>query len=471
MKAIETDYLVIGAGAAGMSFTDALIDADQDCDVVMVDRRHAPGGHWNDAYPFVRLHQPAACYGVNSRPLGNDQIDEHGLNAGLYQQADGVQICDYFRRVMDEHHVASGQVRFFPMSNYLGLETSDVAFVATLTGTTTEVKVRRAIVDARYLEPTIPSRHSPSFAVDPDVRCVPVNELPDVREPATGYTVVGGGKTGSDVCTWLLERGVDPDDIRWIRARDAWMWNRAQVQPLELVTDTVDGVSRCGEASAEAESIDDLFARLEAGGQLLRLDPSVTPTMFHIATLTVAELERLRTIENVVRLGRVKTIRTDTIELEQGTIPTDRGQLHVDCSAAGLGKAPARPIFEPGRITLQCISTGFPTFNAAVIGYLEASRGSDEVAKSRLSPTNRYPDAANDWIPNMRGQLESLRLWNEQADMAAWLESSRLNIARGMFTKASEPRMAEAIARLLTYTEPAVANLEKLDSCQPRLTS
>ena len=54
------------------------------------------------------------------------------------------------------------------------------------------------------------------------------------------------------------------------------------MQPLELVTDTVDGVSRCGEASAEAESIDDLFARLEAGGQLLRLDPSVTPTMFHV---------------------------------------------------------------------------------------------------------------------------------------------------------------------------------------------
>lgn len=460
MKAIETDYLVIGAGAAGMSFTDALIDADRNCDVVMVDRRHAPGGHWNDAYPFVRLHQPAACYGVNSRPLGNEQLDERGLNAGLYQQADGVQICDYFRRVMDEHHAASGQVRFFPMSNYLGLETSDVSFVATLTGAITEVDVRRAVVDARYLEPTIPSRHTPSFAVDPDVRCVPVNELPDVGEPATGYTVVGGGKTGSDVCTWLLERGVDPDDIRWIRARDTWMWNRAQVQPLELVTDTVDGLSRSVEASAEAESIDELFSRLESGGQLLRLDPSVVPTMYHGATLTVAELERLRTIENVVRLGRIKTIRTDAIELEQGTIPTDRGQLHVDCSAAGLGKAPARPIFEPGRITLQCISTLFPTFNAAVIGYLEASRGTDEVAKSSLSPTNRYPDTAGDWIPNMRGQLESLRLWNEQADVAAWLESSRLNIARGMFTKASEPRMAEAIARLLAYTERAVANLD-----------
>ncbi len=442
MGVLETDYLVVGAGATGLAFSDALIEADKEADVVMVDRRPAPGGHWNDAYPFVRLHQPAACYGVNSRRLGNDRIDEVGFNAGLYEQAGHFQICDYYRQVMDEHLLGSGQVRFFPMSNYLGLESASVAFVAALTGARTEVKVRRAVVDARYLEPTIPSRHTPSFVVAPDVRCVPVSELADVREPATGYTVLGGGKTGSDTCTWLLQNGVDPDDIRWIRARDPWMWNRAQVQPLDLVTDTIDGVSRGVEASAEAESIDDLFARLEACGQLLRFDPDVVPTMYHGATLTVAELEALRTIENVVRLGHVRAIAATEIQLEQGTITTDSGQLYIDCSAAGLGKAPARPIFEPGRITLQCISTVFPTFNAAVIGYIEASRSDDEVAKSRLSPTTRYPDAANDWLPNMKGQLEALRLWNEQPDMAAWLESSRLNVARGMLAKAEEPSNA-----------------------------
>ncbi|MBX9608337.1 MAG: NAD(P)-binding protein [Gammaproteobacteria bacterium] len=71
MHTIDTDYLVVGAGAAGMAFTDALL-SHCDADVVMVDRRHAPGGHWHDAYPFVRLHQPSATYGVDSRPLGND---------------------------------------------------------------------------------------------------------------------------------------------------------------------------------------------------------------------------------------------------------------------------------------------------------------------------------------------------------------------------------------------------------------
>ena len=58
MARIDTDYLIVGAGAAGLAFADALIAAS-DADVVMVDRRHGPGGHWNDAYPFVCLHQPS----------------------------------------------------------------------------------------------------------------------------------------------------------------------------------------------------------------------------------------------------------------------------------------------------------------------------------------------------------------------------------------------------------------------------
>ena len=58
MAPIETDYLVIGAGAIGMAFVDTLL-TDSEAQVVMVDRHHRPGGHWNEAYPFVRLHQPA----------------------------------------------------------------------------------------------------------------------------------------------------------------------------------------------------------------------------------------------------------------------------------------------------------------------------------------------------------------------------------------------------------------------------
>ena len=59
MTSISADYLVIGGGAMGMAFTDTLV-AETDATIAVVDRHHQPGGHWNDAYPYVRLHQPSA---------------------------------------------------------------------------------------------------------------------------------------------------------------------------------------------------------------------------------------------------------------------------------------------------------------------------------------------------------------------------------------------------------------------------
>jgi cation diffusion facilitator CzcD-associated flavoprotein CzcO len=76
-ETLECDYLIIGAGAMGMAFADELVSGS-DAEIILVDRGHQPGGHWNTAYPFVRLHQPSACYGVNSTPLGRDRIDLTG---------------------------------------------------------------------------------------------------------------------------------------------------------------------------------------------------------------------------------------------------------------------------------------------------------------------------------------------------------------------------------------------------------
>ena len=51
---VEVDYLIIGAGAAGMAFADSLV-TESGATIAIVDRHHRPGGHWNHAYPFVRL--------------------------------------------------------------------------------------------------------------------------------------------------------------------------------------------------------------------------------------------------------------------------------------------------------------------------------------------------------------------------------------------------------------------------------
>ena len=72
MSSLETDYLIVGAGASGLAFADEML-LHSNAHLTLVDRRAVPGGHWNDAYSFVRLHQPSVMYGVGSRDLG-DQI-------------------------------------------------------------------------------------------------------------------------------------------------------------------------------------------------------------------------------------------------------------------------------------------------------------------------------------------------------------------------------------------------------------
>ena len=96
VEALQADYLVVGAGAAGMAFTDALID-HADVSVVIVDRRHGAGGHWLDAYSFVRLHQPSSFYGVASTLLGGGRIQQNGPEAGLCERATAMEVCALLR--------------------------------------------------------------------------------------------------------------------------------------------------------------------------------------------------------------------------------------------------------------------------------------------------------------------------------------------------------------------------------------
>ncbi len=208
-------------------------------------------------------------------------------------------------------------------------------------------------------------------------------------------------------------------------------------------------------------AVDDGFVRALKAGRV-----TVKPThtaMYRCATVSQAELGRLRHIENVVRLGRVVHIAADRIVLEEGSIPTDGGQVHVDCSAAGLRLAPGRPAFDAGRITLQQIRTCQPAFNAALVGYVEATRH-DDAEKNRLCPPNPYPDTAIDWISATCIAQRAQALWLADTDLSAWIEGARLNAARGIGDHLADPRMKSALTRLFANAEPAVAKLETLQA-------
>src|SRR6478735_2339294 len=116
-RTLETDYLVVGAGAMGMAFTDALLD-HTDAHVTLVDRRYAAGGHWLDAYPFVQLHQASLFYGVASTVLGHGDVQQRGPETGLQERARQSEIRAYYDAVLHRRFLASGRVTFLGASEY-----------------------------------------------------------------------------------------------------------------------------------------------------------------------------------------------------------------------------------------------------------------------------------------------------------------------------------------------------------------
>jgi len=458
---LEADYLVVGAGASGMAFVDSLL-SHSDAEVILVDRRHRPGGHWLDAYPFVRLHQPSANYGVNSRVLGTNRIDETGPNAGFYERATASEICDYFNRVLEEHFLPSNRVRFLPMSDYRGEDDEGHHIVSLLNGASTTVKVRRKLVDATYVESEIPSRHTPGFEVDDGVRLLPPNGLVHLGEWPSGFTVIGAGKTAVDTCCWLLDTGVSPDAIRWIKPREAWVFNRAFTQPLELVGSSYMQLqAQWVGAAAEANDGTDFAHRLEAAGVFLRFDETVEPTMFRGSTMSVRELEQGRQIEDVVRLGRVRRIGATEIALEAGSIATDPRQVYVDCTATGVRATVPRPLFEDGGVILQYVTVGIIPWSASTVGYVEATRDADE-EKNRLCPPVVFSGWPADLLRLARPGLSGMLARGGQADLAAWGEAARLNPAGGAVTRRDDPDVARAYASLSANLGPAIDNLERI---------
>jgi hypothetical protein len=456
-RTLETDYLVVGAGAMGMAFTDALID-HADVHVTLVDRRHSAGGHWLDAYPFVQLHQASVFYGVASTVLGTGATQTSGPEMGLQERARQPEILAYYDDILRRRFVGSGHVAFLGGSDH-EMDGASHRVTSRVSGESVQVEVRRRVVDATCLSPTIPATLAPPFGVADDARVVPINELARLAESPSSFVFVGSGKTATDGIVWLLTNGVPPDRIVWIRPRDPWMLNRAMVQPhpavaLGLAAETM-------EAAADAESLDDLFLRLEAADVMLRVDGDVVPTMAKTPTLGAWELDLLRTVEHVVRLGHVRQVTSREITLDEGSLALAPGALVVHCAASGLQYPPLDPLWAPDAIRLQTIRVGFPCFCAALAGYVEATRDDDR-ERNRLCPPNTLPDTPATWARmQVRGALAA-RTFGAEPDIAAWANACALNPARMEASQQQEPAVQAAATRVADAGPRGLARLAEL---------
>ncbi len=462
MNSLETDYLVIGSGAAGMAFVDTLI-SETDAHVTLIDRHGKPGGHWNDAYSFVTLHQPSAFYGVNSTELGTGRKDTRGSNRGMLELASGPEICGYFDRVMNQRLLPSGRVDYHPMCNHLG----DGQFESLLSGQRTQVTLRKKVVDATYYSPPVPSTHRPKFRVAEGVWLVPPNALPHLGNSAKTsgqaqrYVILGAGKTAMDACVWLIQSGASPDSIHWVVPRDSWLVNRITTQPApEFFFDAIGSQAQQMEAFAKARSVDDLFQRLEACGFLTRIDTSRKPEMFHFATVAPGEVDALRSIHNVIRQGRVQAIERDRLVLDGGTQAMPANALYVDCTASAVETRPTQPIFQPDKIVLQVVRIPQPTFSATLIAYVEAHYEGD-LAKNRLCASVPFPHRLQDYPRTVMVSMWNQAQWAQDKTLRNWIRESRLD-GFGKLMTGIDPQDAQRLAIISQLREQAMAAMANL---------
>jgi len=372
---LSTDYLVIGSGATGMAFVDELINTSQDVRVILVDKRAKPGGHWTDAYDFVKLEQPAAFYGVNSRMLGTSE-------AAFTSKA---QILAYYELVMEQLE-ATGRLSFYPQCNYLGdgefesLVSPDIKY---------KVEVSKKIVDATYLHTAVPSTTPPNFKIADGVNLVPINGLVKIQKPWKRFVVIGAGKTGVDAIVFLLDKKVDPDHIVWIMPNSSWFLNRDKIYPLnKLYGHFMDFF----DSTLEAKDLNEAFQKLEDCGQLVRIDKNVCPTRYKAATISSNEMEKLRKIKNIIRQGRIERIEQDSIKFKNGEkVPTDANTLHIDCSAAGSAYPPAKKIWDGDTVCLQMVVFPQAAASGAIIAAMELKYPSDEEKKNQTCQVVESP--------------------------------------------------------------------------------
>lgn len=305
------DYLVIGAGAGSLPFIDTLLAELPSAKIVLVDRYSAPGGHWNNDYEYVRLHQPSILYGVASKQLEGNWLKCMLKKRSLpwNYRSTKEELLQYFQGFVNEK-VASGQLEFYPECDYdfdqkVGANNTHV-FTSIDGQTKFSVQVNEKLINGVLGECKIPSQCPPQFPVADGINVLTPNRLyhEHKRGNATSakkkYTVLGCGKTAMDAVVYMLrEMKIPSDKISWVIPADVWMiaregtggpWTYARA----LLAANGDREKAC--------------MNLEKEGTFVRLDRDIIPTRFRFPVIGKDELKLMKTIRNIVRKGRVTSI-------------------------------------------------------------------------------------------------------------------------------------------------------------------
>jgi hypothetical protein len=369
---LSCDYLVVGSGAMGLAFVDSLLLLQPDASVMLVDKHPAPGGHWNDDYGYVLLHQPSLVYGVQSSQLEGSWLKL--LLKGqvpLLHRANQAEILRYYKEVVDKH-VAAGNLQYFPSSSYDLDQTPEAvkyddeddnnvmihSFRSLPVRTTGDgdgegeteraqhrryrVKVKVMVVDAVQGEVQIPATTPPRFGVEDTslIKVVTPNELHEMHHQkaqasedasSSGYAWKYVGWMVRRVGSWFFSSSEVPLDAAASTyvvlgcgktGMDAivYLISERKVKPENIVWVSSRDVwvinrMRGGPSAYHQELLEQAgnheatMDSLEAKQLVYRLDPDVRPTAsVRFPTVSGAEIKTLRSVTNKIRQGRVQSI-------------------------------------------------------------------------------------------------------------------------------------------------------------------
>jgi len=207
------------------------------------------------------------------------------------------------------------------------------------------------------------------------------------------------------------------------------------------------------EIIAEANTPEQVFEQLEATQHFLRLDQDVTPTMYRCATVSLAELEQLRRIKNVIRKGRVKRIEPSRVELAQGGIAAHLDAIYINCTADGLAPRDPAAVFKPGHITLQALVGCQQVFSAAMLGAIETLADTSLEDRNKLASVIPHPSTPIDFFKMTAGFIMNFAVWSSVPEWSAWLKESRLSVF-GSAQKTPDPAIGiTALQKLQAFSQ------------------
>lgn len=267
-----------------------------------------------------------------------------------------------------------------------------------------------------------------------------------------------------DACLWLMNWGVQPEAIHWVMPRDSWLINRLTTQPgEEFFKYSIGGIVHQLKAMAEATSVSDLFERLEASGQMLRIDRTREPCMMHYATCSDSEVAQLARITQVLRQGRVQSIEPNALVFAEGRQSMPKDTVYINCTASAVLPRANEPIFQGRRIVPQLVRLPLISFSAAVCAFVEANFD-DEATKNQLCTPVPFPQSPAGYIAATLGNMANQQRWGQEKALRNWMRDSRLD-GFGKLTASVQAEDSEKTAILndiRQYSMVAVSNGKRL---------